>query len=51
MVHRMYTTKVEDLYVFNKLQHWRQQNGYDLYPVLRLILPQACLLLLSMLNV
>ncbi|KAL0953631.1 hypothetical protein HGRIS_004836 [Hohenbuehelia grisea] len=22
--------------------HWREEKGYDLYPVLRLILPQAC---------
>jgi len=23
-------------------QHWREEIGHDLYPVLRLILPQAC---------
>ena len=23
------------------LQHWRKEKGYDLYPVLRLILPQV----------
>lgn len=23
-------------------QHWRQEKGYDLYPVLRLLLPQVC---------
>jgi hypothetical protein len=40
----MCTIKIQDASVFNKMQHWRQQNGYDLYPVLRLILPQARLL-------
>lgn len=28
-------------------QHWRKEMGYDLYPVLRLILPQVCLTLID----
>jgi DNA ligase 4 len=31
-----------DRVVVRSLQHWRAEKGYDLYPVLRLILPQAC---------
>ncbi len=34
---------VISLFDYTHRQHWRNEKGYDLYPVLRLLLPQVSL--------